>query len=367
MNQAKKIFTIAILISIPIYSRAQSSLTDSSYISPEEIQAADPGASGDPFADTGVKSTLPVVPSTPTKPDANSMESLLESEVDANALGDTKTPVQDEALPAFPESAVKAPKAAKQFPLVEGSIPPPPRPNAPAVEYIDHPLSKQGLYLIDEEGRYHYKTYEFEKTTQSSWIHVGSATPTPDIVAADGVTTYEDLYTPPPYPIVQYDYEWQPFQKFGKLGLQLGFGAFFSKGRGQYTTQPSDPDCSPCEPEEEFTFVGVPLSANVVYRFEYSSRQWLVPYVGGGGSYYALVEVRQSGGTPKGVGTPALTGFGGAMLSVSRLDPSARYTLISEYGIQNLWFGLEYRVVQGLSEELDVSANILALALVFDY
>ncbi len=363
----KVIAVLLLALSLNSVALAQSEVSEPPYILPEELDSggsSDFYDSGDPFTQN-LEDIAPgedalsqaIDPGSPAvdKPSA-------EEELQSN---DLKSPMESEMIGEVPNSeSLNLPSADSAGDTVRLNS----GPKLPPVEYIQHPWAEKGLYLIDEQGRYHYKTYEGEKTSQSSWIHFGSADPTPSIYASDGVTSFDELYDGPPYPYFAYEYEWVPFTSFGKLGFLLGFGLFYQSGRGQFVTAPVDPDCAGgCEPPEKFTFIGLPLTASTIYRFEYSSKQWFTPYIGGGGAYYVLAELRSDEKVPHGVGTPALFGFGGAMVSVSRLDPEARYTLISEYDIQNLWISMEYRVVQGLSEDLDVSANILSLGITFDY
>ncbi|MFP5520274.1 MAG: hypothetical protein ACLGGX_10240, partial [Bdellovibrionia bacterium] len=222
---------------------------------------------------------------------------------------------------------------------------------------IAHPLAKKGLVAIAKDGSYIYRT-ETGIKSQSASLRLGQIQP-PNIESADGTTNFEEMYGSGTANI-SFEYEWQPFNNWGKLGVLAGIGLFNSAGNGRYLS-----DGTPAR--ETYTFWGVPISAGVSYRFEFSDRQWLAPYVLGGLSYYGLVETRDDGVPPKATGVPAAFSGGGALFSITHWDKASAHTIWSEYGIANMWVSLELRVIQSFSEDLDVSSNHVNLGLTFDY
>lgn len=231
------------------------------------------------------------------------------------------------------------------------------------VEYIHHPQAANGLLAITKEGAYIYKTTESREYNNTGSVRIASMD-SPKIEAADG-TTYDGMYKDAQQPIVMFDYEWQPWTKYGKLGLQVGFGFLYSSGAGRFISK--DATLNGKEAKERYTFLAIPLNFGAVYRLEFLDRQWLAPYVAGGGTYIAVTEFRDDGKSPAMVGTPGAYGAAGMLFNLSAADRETAFVLSSEYGIANLWVGLEYRFLKTVTEDLDFSSNILGAGIVVDY
>ncbi|WII70639.1 hypothetical protein QJS83_09230 [Bdellovibrio sp. 22V] len=230
------------------------------------------------------------------------------------------------------------------------------------VEYIEHPQAAKGLLTITKEGAYIYKTKEGEEHDKSGTFRVGMIDP-PKITSADGTTTFDSMYSGSQQPMFMFDYEWQPFNHYGKLGVQFGGGIMLANGNGRFI----EGDHVGEEAKEKYTFIAIPLNLGVVYRLEWMSRQWLAPYVSGGGTYIGVVEYRDDGKSPSVVGTPGVYGAGGMMFNISALDRDTAFTLSSEYGIANLWLTLEYRYLNTFSEDVDFTSGIAGAGITVDY
>lgn len=220
-----------------------------------------------------------------------------------------------------------------------------------------HPMAAKGLIRINKDGSYIYKTPTGEKSRSFSF-RVGQQE-APRIVAADNVTDFQDIYGDTTVIAFGFEYEYQATTRFGKWGLVLGSGLFTANGRGRFLNG----DVA----RESYTFLGVPLTAGGIYRFEFSDRQWLAPFATVGGAYYGLAEIRDDGKAPNVTGTPAVYGGGGILFSITNWDRETAFTLWNEYGIANMWLNLDYRLTQSLSEDVDVSSNSLNLGLTFDF
>ncbi|MBL7556778.1 MAG: hypothetical protein JNM24_13230 [Bdellovibrionaceae bacterium] len=231
---------------------------------------------------------------------------------------------------------------------------------------IAHPDAKKGLYLIDQNtGRYYYKTQKLSSKNQATSIRVGSITP-PNITMETGGNTYSfvDIYSDNNLPYLMLDYEWQPFRSFGKLGVVMGVGFFTASGNGRFANPAIENGESA---KEQFTFIGLPISAGGIYRLEFSDRQWFAPFVVGGMSYYVLGEIRDDGKAPKVVGTPAGYAGGGVLFNITRWSREIDFIMDREYGINNMWLAAEFRTVQSLNEDLDVSADVFNIGISVDY
>lgn len=276
----------------------------------------------------------------------------------------TQTPDEMEAQQLLQQdkAPTPAPVIEKKSEVVETE----PTSSTPGRKKIAHPNAKKGLYLIDQNtGRYYYKTEKVSKKNQSTSIRFGTITP-PNITANIGGVDYlfTDIYDTNDIPYLLLDYEWQPFRSFGKLGVVLGMGFFTTSGNGRFAN-PAVKDGAAAK--ESYTFIGLPISAGGIYRLEFSDRQWFAPFVVGGMSYYVLAEIRDDGKKPKAVGTPAAYGGGGIMFNITAWSREIDFIMDREYGINNMWLTAEFRTIQSLNEDLDVSSDVFNFGIAVDY
>lgn len=235
----------------------------------------------------------------------------------------------------------------------------------PSHKRIAHPNAAKGLYLIDQTtGKYYYRTEKKSQKNQTTSVRLGLIDPpgieaTPDVGNA---FTFADMYGEDQLPFLMLDYEWQPFTRFGKLGFILGMGFFTATGNGRFKVDNGIP-----EAQESYTFIGLPISAGILYRFEFSHRQWLVPFVNGGASYYLLAEIRDDGKRPAFLGTPAAYGSGGVMFNITAWDKEIAFSMDREYGISNMWLTAEFKGIQSLNEDIDLSTSFFNIGISVDY
>lgn len=226
---------------------------------------------------------------------------------------------------------------------------------------IEHPGSKDGLYLIDEEGVYHYKVETKSNKDYSLFFRfVSQSTPKISINIAGQDRNYNDFYGSGNLMGLDFIYEWQPLKKYGKAGFQLGAGLSISNGRGYFNSVDTR------EPFEAYTLFSIPIFAGVIYRFEYFNKQWFVPYVTGGLIYNGFVEYRDDGDN-KIVGTPAGYGGGGLLVNLTSFNKKLAFIMDREYGYANLWLSMEYRLNQGFNEDLDITSSQISVGLGADY
>lgn len=220
-----------------------------------------------------------------------------------------------------------------------------------------HPDAGKGLLRINKDGSYQYKT-PLRPKSQAMSMRVMSMSP-PTISGPNGAT-FKSIYGNGTLYSLAVDYEWDPFKSFGALGVQLGTGLATAHGNGVLAEyqQPS---------QETYNLFIVPLSAYAIYRFEYVRRQWVVPFVNGGITYYGMAEKRDDNKPVKFAGAPALGGGGGVHLSISRLDAARAFTLDREYGVADMWFTIEGRVVKGLYASTDFSSEMVSLGITVDF
>ncbi len=236
-------------------------------------------------------------------------------------------------------------------------------PTAGGTLRVPHPNAGKGLIRIEKDGSYQYGIKKSEKSKAIS-VRFGTMTP-PNILAGtttavDSTEDFSSMYGDKDLFAVNFDYEWQPFSSFGTIGLQLGTGFMTATGTGVFESDGA-------EAKEKYTLYIIPLTANVVYRLNYFSRQWFVPYVKGGGSYYGLVEMRDDSKSPSVFAAPAVGGGGGVHVSISRIDPKSSFTLDRDYGISDMWLTLEYMKMVGLNKDTDFSSDSLQFGVTVDF
>ncbi len=228
---------------------------------------------------------------------------------------------------------------------------------------VEHPRAAEGLIRINKDGSYQYRT-KIKSKSQSGALRFGSMTP-PRIETSNSGINFESMYGSNKLYSLEGDYEWQPFRSFGALGLRFGLGIATAEASGFFKN--SNRTDARTRSEESYTFYMVPISVFLQYRFEFARRQWVVPFVNGGGTYYGLAEVRNDDSAPKFSGAAAVGGGGGVLLSISRLDPAGAFTLSQEYGIADMWFIIEGRALQGLSQDIDFTNELVSAGIAIDF
>lgn len=275
---------------------------------------------------------------------------------------DQEMRVQDQYLRNRGEVEISGDRNIDRYPKATPYFQKPPGPKQGGSVRVEHPDAAKGLIRINRDGSYQYRTAVKEKSRSGSF-KIGMMTP-PAVTGANSAVTFENMYGDSDILAVDFDYTWAPFRKYGALGLKLGLGFATVDAPGYFkTARPGNVTRS----EETYTLFMVPMSAFLEYRFEYVRRQWVVPYIFGGGVYYGLAETRSDGKAPDFAGAPAAGGGGGLLLSISRLDPAGAFTLSEEYGIADMWLVLEAKAIQGLSEDTDFTNQSFSAGIAVDF
>jgi hypothetical protein len=252
-----------------------------------------------------------------------------------------------------------------RFPQPQPTFKLPPGPKQGGTVRIEHPRSAEGLIRINKDGSYQYKTALKEKSKSSS-LRLGMMSPPQINGGYDNATiTWESMYGSGSIFALNFDYEWQPFRSFGTLGIRVGTGFATATADGYFKNQ-SRAD-GRTRSQEKYNIFIVPASAFLTYRFEFVRRQWVVPYVLGGATYYGMAELRNDNKTPSFAGAPAAGGGGGLLLNVSRLDSHNAFTLSEEYGIADMWLTIEAVAMQGLDEEIDFTNQEVRAGIQVDF
>ena len=234
----------------------------------------------------------------------------------------------------------------------------PPGPVQGGILRVPHPGTAQGLIRINKDGTYQYKV-PLRSKSQAISVRIGLLTP--PLIGGQGNVTFKTMYGSGHVFALSGEYEWDPFQKYGAWGIQLGTGFATLHGSGTLNLNGHPPA------QEAYDLFIVPMSTFLIYRFEYVRRQWIVPFINGGGTYYGLAERRDDGKQPKFAGAAAVGGGGGFHFSISRIDPAGAFTLDREYGIADMWLTLEARAMQGLKPDMDFTSQMISAGITVDF
>lgn len=220
---------------------------------------------------------------------------------------------------------------------------------------IEHPLSEKGLSRINRDGSYEYET---ERFTRSRGNHFSVLT-LPNFRVDSTVGTYESLYGGAPS-MIYGGFEFLPIKDSHNVGLRANIGFGLAAGTGILAS-------SSLQSEEKFSLFTLPIGVQGAYRFDYSSRQWAVPFVTVGGGYLGLAELRDDSESLKFAGAFFVETGGGLQFSLMRLSPKSMYTLKRDYDVTDMWITFEAKMVQSLKPDISFSGLALALGLALDY
>ena len=221
-----------------------------------------------------------------------------------------------------------------------------------------------GLVRIDKDGAYIYEDTRTAKN-QASHLRIGMANQPELTIDINGfVYNFEDFYGTASAMSIGYDYEYFFTESNGKLGGQIGVSVQYSSGNGRLV---QNPPAESTPSVEKFSFATIPLFLGGVYRFEYSNKQWLAPYVAGGAALVGLAEKREDSKSISATGGVGFYGTAGALLNVSIFDSETSLTLDSEYGIGNLWINLEFKYINVSAETFDYQNAFVQGGMSFDF
>jgi hypothetical protein len=230
---------------------------------------------------------------------------------------------------------------------------------------MPHPNAGKGLLRINKDGSYQYKT-TLRSKSQSASLRLGQMTP-PKIVGSNssaGVLSYESMYGNKNIFGLSFEYEWQPFTRFGRVGFIFGTGVSSARANGYFKNARAS---GSTQAEEVYTLYMIPASAFITYRFEYARRQWVVPYIKAGGTLYGLIESRDDGKTPTFAQSTAAGGGGGILVSLTALDSEGAFIMDRQYGIADMYLSVEAIAMQGLRSDIDFTTQSILAGITVDF
>jgi hypothetical protein len=279
-------------------------------------------------------------------------------------LVDEEEEIQNQVLKKKNKSIQEVPESRKvdRFPNPDPMFKKPPGPVQGGTLKVEHPRAAEGLIRINKDGSYQYRT-KVKDRSKSSSFKIGVMSP-PEIDSGNAAINYKSMYGSRDIFALLFDYEWEPFSSTKNIGIKFGTGLATATGQGFFKV--SKTGRGP-RSEEKYTLFMVPLSAFLNYRFEYNKKQWFVPYLSAGATFFGMGEFRNDQAEPSFAGAAAAGGGGGVLIPLSRLDDHNAFTLSEEYGIADMWLAVEYIAMQGLSEDIDFTHQQINMGIQVDF
>lgn len=216
---------------------------------------------------------------------------------------------------------------------------------------------KRGLLYVTSDGSYVYRGTESDIEGSVS-VRFAQLPPLP--FENELGITYEMVYGTQSIGLVLMDYDWLSFKKFGHWVISIGTGFGQVEGPGRFVDDGS-------EAQERYTLYVLLNHISFVYRFQYSTHPWFVPYFSGGAVPAILAERRDDNERNKSKFIPAAQASGGVRFNIGGLDTYGSATLDAEYGVNNMWLDVELKRVQSFDSKIDISSNLINLGLGFDF
>lgn len=230
--------------------------------------------------------------------------------------------------------------------------------------YIDHPDAAQGLMRIEADGTYVYKTpkaAESKRSGSARFAVLSAPSLQNDNIGRD----FEDYYGSDPLIGFLGSYAFPLTRGSLALSVDIEAGLAFAQGDGYFNRDQSGN--SDLRSVESYTLFLVPVSVLLTAKFQFSDKQWFVPFISGGPVVYGLAELRSDEENNNFAATFGGAAGGGVLISVTRWAPASAFQLRSEYGINDLWVHLEGRAVIGFDENIDISQNLFSMGATFDF
>lgn len=243
--------------------------------------------------------------------------------------------------------------SASQVVRAQAEGPPPPS------QKVQHPEASKGLIKIDKERNYIYEVPSPKRTSSASFRY--STLSAPKIENETTTLSYTDIYGESNLGVVNFEFEYNPFEWTNNLGGLISFGLATTNGNGRFKKSLAN------ESIEKFTLYVIPVSFSAQYRFEYLERQWFSPYITLGLTGILAAETRDDGKKVNTIGAPAINGGGGLLVSISSWDREGSFSLMSEYGITHLWLNFDFKMLQSLSSKNDFSSPMVGAGITMDY
>lgn len=221
---------------------------------------------------------------------------------------------------------------------------------------------------IESDGTYVYGDKESEDYNSTFYFNLGALGPFDWQGTTPNSLSYKDVYSTSPNFLLAGGYEWKMFDFLGSFLVRIDSGIMFAEGKGQFNGANNVNQGLNLKPKEAFQLYLFPNTFSVVYKFESSPSQYLIPYVSGGLGYYTFWERRTDNKKNSFGGATVTTVSGGLLVSLKAFNKLfGTGSIDTEYGISQSWLNLQYRRVIGLDARKDFSSNMFLMGVAFGF
>ncbi len=231
--------------------------------------------------------------------------------------------------------------------------------NSPGSGLSANETLKKDLISTNKDGGYLYKV-KLKERSKSALFKATQISP-PEIVNPKTNSTYKSVYKNQSILTASGLYDFSPIKSFKSLSVQFGFGFGQVLGEGVLG------DATGTSSKEVYTLFVIPVDLFVSLRLQTWARQWVVPYVLAGTTYYGLIEKRNDSKGPVVSGSLAWVGGGGLMISLSRYSQRSSFIMTNDYGFSDLWLFLEALAAQSFASDINFTSSQLSAGLTLDY
>jgi hypothetical protein len=147
----------------------------------------------------------------------------------------------------------------------------------------------------------------------------------------------------------------------GRYGAEAGVGFFIKDGTAVGTLTGEDS-------RDSFNFLIIPIETNFVWRIDYWTWDYVLPYIKAGLDYWFFRENLQ-GDVTKGIKYGA-HGVLGMQINLKAIDPDGIKSLDDDFGINDLFVTLEaqYQFINSFgSTGLDLSGPVFSIGFLFEF
>jgi hypothetical protein len=233
------------------------------------------------------------------------------------------------------------------------------------------PKSSDGAIAAVHEGRSSLKARIEGEINHAIGFRYG-VSPTRSISAEAGtqLRDFDSVYGSKYAPELALFYEYQPFHSewLGNVGIFGSAGVGFFRGNGSFKIQLTNPVTGnpfPVQSNTSFTFVEIPVTVGLNYRFNLA--RILRPFVMAGPTLIGYIESRDdqvSGnrGTSRG-----LLVVGGVSIFLNWLAPGSTWDLYAQHGVKHYYLTIDYSRLTTFQGAVDFQVSGLSAGLTYEF
>lgn len=233
--------------------------------------------------------------------------------------------------------------------------------------------SEGGAIQAVLDGKSKLKSRREGKVTGAAGFRIG-ASMTHNVTASPDfqLRSYEDIYGASSIPAFEFFYEFQPFRSeiLGNIGIFTSAGTKVARGFGKFKSTLTKPNAIgggtfPLESRTQFSFVSIPITAGLSYRFHLL--KYLRPYAVVGLGAVPWAEMRSdSQAGHRGFSRVMNINFGVAIL-LDWMNESSAFDMYDSFGIKHSYLSVDYVKRTNLGGNVSFDTNGVLVGMTFEY